>query len=142
MAGLRGGGGTGGKRTPLTTLDLDYPPPYHWVNMINRVTSHRLSNTNSWQIPIDVHFKLNPNELVHGACAVTHTFSKKMSILFRQRNGLGKISGYQYRVFSCIAVRRVWKTYFPVADGILYIIDASDRDRFLESKAELDVSII
>jgi GTPase SAR1 family protein len=35
--------------------------------------------------------------------------------------------------------RRVWRDYFPAVDAIVFIIDASDRQRFPESKIELDV---
>eukprot|EP00201_Polytomella_parva_P012684 CAMPEP_0175059858 /NCGR_PEP_ID=MMETSP0052_2-20121109/12668_1 /TAXON_ID=51329 ORGANISM="Polytomella parva, Strain SAG 63-3" /NCGR_SAMPLE_ID=MMETSP0052_2 /ASSEMBLY_ACC=CAM_ASM_000194 /LENGTH=158 /DNA_ID=CAMNT_0016325459 /DNA_START=184 /DNA_END=660 /DNA_ORIENTATION=- len=52
-----------------------------------------------------------------------------------------QLAGINFKAFDLGGheiARRVWRDYYAQVDAIVYLVDAADRDRLLESKKELD----
>jgi GTP-binding protein SAR1 len=51
------------------------------------------------------------------------------------------IGNIRFRAFDLgghAAARQIWRNYYAKVDGLIFLVDAVDRDRFPEVKAELD----
>jgi len=67
---------------------------------------------------------------------VTPTIGFRPSTVVR-----GKYTIQWFDVGGAKNFRRVWQSYYPEVHGVIYVVDAADRERFEESKETLDKTL-
>ncbi|KAK3444412.1 hypothetical protein EUGRSUZ_A00208 [Eucalyptus grandis] len=55
---------------------------------------------------------------------------------------IGKIKFKAFDLGGHQIARRVWRDYYTKVDAVVYLVDAYDKDRFAESKKELDALLM